>query len=88
MEVGRRVFEDESLKMAVFVTNTTVGPEGHSTLLLVFGAIPRHIRTKASESQVTIARAVESEILEVEKIQSKRIIEFGLNHVSGSKRWE
>lgn len=38
----------ECLQMAVFAVNSTIGPEGLCPMMLLFGSIPRPVRTTSS----------------------------------------
>lgn len=42
----------ESLKMAVFDYNSTIGPKGPCPILIVFGVIIRPARKTPSETQI------------------------------------
>lgn len=87
-DLPRENSDEDCLQMAVYAVNNTVGPEGLCPTLLVFGAIPRPIRTKPSPSQIERASAIDAAMQEVEQEQARQRIRFGLNHPTGSKGGE
>lgn len=48
----RDISDADCLKKAVFAVNCTVGPEGLCPVLLVFGSVPRPVRTKDAPTQI------------------------------------
>ena len=80
--------DSECLQMAVYSTNSTIGPEGLCPMLLVFGAIPRPARMTPSPSQLDRQKAIEEAKKEVEQEQSRRRIAFALRHPSNAKAKE
>lgn len=71
--------------MAVHAVNCTVGSEGLCPTLLVFGALPRPIRTKPSPQQLRRAEIIEQAMTLVAKIQAQRSISYGLQQNMGPK---
>lgn len=84
----RTTCDQDWLQMAVFVANSTIGPEGLCTMLLVFGSLPRPSRTTFYPSQAEIYTKIESAKKAVEKEQEKRRVELESRHPSGPKAKE
>ena len=82
------VRDDECLRMAVYATNCTMGPEGLVPMLLVFGALPRPARTTPSPSQLMRQEAMEQAKKAVATEQAKRRLAFALRHPSSPKSKE
>lgn len=74
--------------MAVCSVNSAIGPQGLWPILLVFDVIPRPARLAPSTTKLDRASVIYSVISEVEKVQARRRITFGLRHTGGQKRVE
>ena len=68
------------LSMAVKFVNDTVGPEGLSPTLLVFGCIPKPARNVPTSTQRQRAEALQSVTKELAKIYASTRVKFGLKH--------
>lgn len=80
--------DDDCLQMALKAVNDTIGPEGLCPTLLVYGSLPRPPRQTPSETQLQKARAIDSCMDTVRKIQTRKRIEFGLKHRGSGKAHE
>ena len=80
--------DDECLQMAIYASNTTIGPEGLCPMLLVFGALPRPARQAPSPTQLDRQLAIESAKKEVQQEQAARRIKFALKHTHMPKPGE
>jgi hypothetical protein len=72
--------DEDILQQAVKVVNDTVGPEGLTPTLLVYGSIPRPARCVPAPTQLERARAMENARKEVLVEYARRRIAFGLKH--------
>lgn len=77
--------DDECLHMAVYANNVTIGPEGLCPMLLVFGALPKPLRTSTSPNQLTRQKAIEEASKAVQAEQSKRRLSFALRHPTSNR---
>lgn len=75
----------ECLKMAVFVINPTIGPEGLCPVLLVLGVIPQTARNTPSVTQLERAAIIDKGMDEVTKLYARMQLAFGLKHTGGPK---
>lgn len=78
----------DCLRMAVYASNATMGPEGLCPMLLVFGALPRPARKTPSPNQLQRQHAIEEAKKAVLHEQGKRRIAFALRHPSSPKAKE
>lgn len=69
--------------MAVFATNTVIGPEGLCPIILVYGSIPLPERIRPAHTQLERAEAIESARAELLKETSKRRIASCLRYLKG-----
>jgi hypothetical protein len=72
--------DSEALEWAVKAVNDTVGPEGLTPTLLVFGSVPRPARNCAAETQIVRARAIDAARNAVEQEYARRKVSFGLKY--------
>lgn len=75
----------DCLTMAVYAVNCTVGPEVLWPTLLVFGAIPRPLRTRPSPQHLERAETIDKSMNADSKEQDERRISFGLSNTKGPK---
>lgn len=78
----KKISDEECLKLAVYAVNTTMGPEGITPMLLVFGAFPRPARTTPAPCQIQRQQAVESGRGAAAHERAKRRLAFALRHPS------
>lgn len=76
---------EECLQVVVYANNVTIGPEGLCSMLLVFGALPRPVRSSTSATQLERQRAIEAATKEVQTEQTKRRISFALRHPASER---
>lgn len=74
--------------MAVFSVNSTMGPEGLVSMLLVFGALPRPARTTPAPNQLSRQGAIEEAKQATSQEQAKCRVAFALRHPSNPKAKE
>lgn len=77
--------DNECLRMATYAINSTMGTEGLVPILLVFGALPRPVRTSAAPDQLKRQKVIEEASKAAVVEQAKRRIAFTLRHPSGPK---
>jgi len=68
------------LQLAVKANNDTVGPEGLTPSLLVFGSIPKPARHTLAPTSLERARAIDDARKEVNKAVARSRVQFGLRH--------
>lgn len=66
--------------MAVYAVNNTVGPEGLCPTLCIFGILPRPARKSFAPNQVARAKAIDDAMIEVDRYQCKRKLEFSKSY--------
>lgn len=76
---------EECLKLALFGVNSSMGPEGLVSMLLVFEVLPRPARSTPAASQLLRQEAIESARTAATHEQAKRRVAFALRHPSGPK---
>jgi hypothetical protein len=72
--------DEEILQFAVKCVNDTVGPEGLTPTLLVYGSMPRPARNIPAETQLQRARAIDKARRDVEAEHAKRKVSFALKY--------
>jgi hypothetical protein len=72
--------QENSLQMAVKCVNDTVGPEGLTPTLLVFGSLPRPARRVPAETQIARARTIERVRGELRKEFARQKVAVGLKY--------
>lgn len=78
----------ECLQMALYYVNCTMEPEGLVPMLLLFGAIPRPVRTTRATTQLQVKTAIEQTKKAAHVEEAKRRLAFALRHPSGPKAKE
>lgn len=77
--------DKECLDKYVLAINSTVGPEGLCSMLLVFGTIPRPAYNNSSATQKMCEETVQNTQKEITKIHAKVRLSFDLRHMNGPK---
>lgn len=84
--LGRKDTSDEEcLKLAVYVVNSVMGPEGLTTMLVVFGALSRSAKTTPFPNQLARQRSIQEVRTVAKHEKAKRRFAFALRHPSGPK---
>lgn len=84
-DLDRSMSYDGCAKMAFFSVNSTIRPEGLCPILLVYGVIPRPVRSTNCLTQLQRAHSIDGAMLEAEEEHSKRRLTFGLSQHPGPK---
>lgn len=78
---GMETTDEECISKTVFAVNSTAGPEGLFHILLVFGANSRPARDRPAKTQLKRSKATYLAMKEVQRVQSKGILDFGLRYM-------
>lgn len=72
--------DHDVLQLAVKSVNDTLGPEGLTPTLLVYGIIPRPARKVPALKQIERAKAMEQAMKAFEKVHARRRVQFALKY--------